>query len=260
MQRKSTDRKMPNPHRIVLVTGGTSGIGKATVQLLAADGAQVVFTGRRETLGHALVHELEGAGLRAEYWPLDHLQPAAGAELVARILDRHGRIDGLFNNAGIVLSGTAEGTTEDQWEQVFAVNVTAVWRMSKAVIPAMRAQGGGAIVNNASDWGLVAGPSAVAYCASKGAVVQMTRAMALDHAKDRIRINAVCPGDTEVERWAIERAAQSPTAFSNVASDLPMGRFGLPEEIAKAVRFLLSDDAGFITGTTLAVDGGNTAR
>ncbi|MGQ0603367.1 MAG: SDR family NAD(P)-dependent oxidoreductase, partial [Anaerolineales bacterium] len=134
----------------------------------------------------------------------------------------------------------------------------------RLVIPHLRAQGGGVIVNNASDWGLVAGRNSVAYCASKGAVVQMTRAMAVDHAREHIRVNAVCPGDTFVERWTTEGYHRNPTGdidamLKEMGKDLPMGRVGRADEIAKAVLFLASDDSSFMTGAALLVDGGNTA-
>jgi len=137
--------------------------------------------------------------------------------------------------------------------------------MSKLALPHMRAQGGGVIVNNASDWGLVGAPNAVAYCASKGAVVQMTRAMALDHARENIRINAVCPGDTFVERWLQEgyfkeTGASLEKGLMEMGEALPLSRVGQPEEIAQAVLFLASDESAFMTGATLMVDGGNTAR
>jgi NAD(P)-dependent dehydrogenase (short-subunit alcohol dehydrogenase family) len=136
--------------------------------------------------------------------------------------------------------------------------------MCRAVIPQMRAQGGGVIVNNASDWGLVAGRNSVAYCASKGAVVQMTRAMAVDHAREHIRVNAVCPGDTFVERWTTEGYHRNPTGdiqamLKDMGQDLPLGRVGRAEEIARAVLFLACDDSAFMTGAMLVVDGGNTA-
>jgi NAD(P)-dependent dehydrogenase (short-subunit alcohol dehydrogenase family) len=176
----------------------------------------------------------------------------------------YGRIDILFNNAGLVVSGTAETTSEDDWAETLLLNVTGVWRMCKSVLPILRAQGGGVIVNNASDWGLVAGRNSVAYCASKGAVVQMTRAMAVDHARENIRINAVCPGDTFVERWTTEgyhRNAEGgiDEMLKHMGQDLPMGRVGRAEEIAKAVLFLASDDSSFMAGAALVVDGGNTA-
>ena len=162
--------------------------------------------------------------------------------------------------------GTAETTTEEVWQKTLDINITAAWRMSRLVIPHMRAQGKGAIVNNGSDWSVVAGRNVVAYTMSKGAVAMMTKAMALDHAREGIRVNAVCPGDTFVDRW-LETGyfeGSDPVtleeAIKESSSYIPMGRFGKPEEIANAVLFLASDEASFVTGHLLLVDGGNTAQ
>jgi NAD(P)-dependent dehydrogenase (short-subunit alcohol dehydrogenase family) len=188
-------------------------------------------------------------------------------------LSEFGRIDILFNNAGIVTSGTAETTSEAVWSETLAINVTAVWRMCKLVLPHMRKQGnpqkagtGGVIVNNGSDWSVVAGRDAFPYVMSKGAVAMMTKAMALDYARENIRVNAVCPGDTFVERW-VEKGyfeGSDPVTMEEAIREsseyIPMGRFGKPEEIARAVLFLASEDSSFVTGHLLLVDGGNTAQ
>lgn len=251
--------------KVALITGATSGIGKATALLFGVEGAIVVITGRREALGGEVVNEIRAAGGQAQYIQADHTSLEDCQRVVAEAIARFGRIDILFNNAGVVVGGTAEQTSDQDWELTMSLNVTAVWRMSKLVLPQMRAQGGGVIINNASDWGLVAGESAMAYCTSKGAVVQMTRAMALDHARENIRINAVCPGDTLVERWMQEGYFAGSGSVSRKEAllsgeHLPIGRVALPQEIAKAVLFLASEDSSYITGTTLLVDGGNTAR
>jgi meso-butanediol dehydrogenase / (S,S)-butanediol dehydrogenase / diacetyl reductase len=245
--------------KVILVTGGTSGIGRATVELFAHEEARVAFTGRRVELGRSLVEKLGVVYIQA-----DHRRGEDCEQAVTQALEAFGRIDVLFNNAGIVVSGTAESTTEMDWENTLALNVTAVWRMSRLVIPVMRRQGGGVIINNASDWGLVGAPQAAAYCASKGAVVQMTRAMALDHAKENIRINAVCPGDIFVERWIQQGYFRGSGAVDELAArkseEIPIGRVGETIEIARAVLFLASDDSSYMTGATLVVDGGNTAQ
>jgi NAD(P)-dependent dehydrogenase (short-subunit alcohol dehydrogenase family) len=144
-----------------------------------------------------------------------------------------------------------------------ALNITAVWRMCRHTLPIMRQQGGGVIVNNASDWGLVGAKNALAYCASKGAVIQITKAMALDHAHEHIRVNAVCPGDTFVERWVEQgyfKASEPVPEAQALVGDLPLGRVATALEIARAVLFLASDQSSFMTGSTLVVDGGNTAQ
>ncbi len=253
-------------NKVAIITGATSGIGKATALLFAEEGADVVITGRRAALGEQVVDEIRQRGGRGLFVQADHRQAADCSRVVERTLAAFGRVDILFNNAGIVTSGTAETTTDETWNDTLAINVTAVWQMCRLVIPLMKQQGQGVIVNNGSDWSVVAGKDAFPYIASKGAIGMMTKAMALDYARDHIRVNAVCPGDTLVDRW-LEKGyfkSSSPVALEEAireASDyLPMGRFGKPEEIARAVLFLASDDSSFITGHLLLVDGGNTAQ
>ncbi|NJC97562.1 MAG: short-chain dehydrogenase [Anaerolineales bacterium] len=251
--------------RVAIITGATSGIGKATALLFAEEGAEVIITGRRAELGEAVETEIRQKGGRGVFVRADHTQAGDCSRVVERTLAEFSRVDILFNNAGIVTSGTAETTTDEVWNETLAVNVTAVWRMCKLVIPVMKRQGGGVIVNNGSDWSVVAGKDAFPYVTSKGAVGLMTKAMALDHARDNIRVNAVCPGDTFVDRW-IEKGyfeGSDPVTVEEAMKEsseyLPMGRFGRPEEIASAVLFLASDDSSFVTGHLLLVDGGNTA-
>ena len=245
-------------NKVALITGGTSGIGKTTVELFASEGAMVAFTGRREQLGHEVAEQTGGYFIQA-----DHRWMADCQRTVNEAVSRYGRIDILFNNAGIVVSGTAETTADEDWDDTMLLNVTAVWRMSKLVLPVMRAHGGGVIINNASDWAFIGAPAVVAYCTSKGAVVQMTRAMAIDHAGENIRINAVCPGDTFVDRWLKDgfyRASGGVSEMEARKSDLPIGRVAETIEIARAVLFLATDDSSFMTGSALMVDGGSTAR
>ncbi len=246
-------------NKVALITGGTSGIGKATVELFIAEGAQVAFTGRRLDNGRQLADQTG-----AWFIPTDHRLQSDCARCVDETLAAFGHIDILFNNAGIVVRGTAEEVSQDNWDETLLLNITSVWWMSKLVLPIFRKQGRGVIVNNASDWGLVGGRGAFVYSASKGAVVQMTRSMALDYARQNIRINAVCPGDTFVERWVREGyfkgSAPVDAAGSHESDDIPMGRVGEVSEIAQAVLFLASDESSFMTGAALLVDGGNTAQ
>ena len=252
--------------KVALITGGTSGIGKATAMLFAEEGAQVAFTGRRRELGQRVATRSRSAEATAcSSKPTIPKRRTASARW-RRPCGSLGSIDILFNNAGIVTSGTAETTTEEDWAQTMAINVTAVWRMCRLVVPEMRKRGGGAIVNNGSDWSVVGAKDALPYTTSKGAVALMTKSMALDYAHENIRVNAVCPGDTFVERWletghfvgddpvTLEEAKAKSAAY------LPMKRFAESIEIARAVLFLASDNSSFVTGHLLLVDGGNTAQ
>jgi NAD(P)-dependent dehydrogenase (short-subunit alcohol dehydrogenase family) len=252
--------------KIIIVTGGTSGIGRATAIQFAKEGGKVVITGRRVDRGQQVVKRIKENGGEASFIEADHTKVEDCKGVVKKTLAKYGRIDVLFNNAGIVVKGKAEETSEDEWQEVMDLNVTAVWRMSKLVLPILREMGGGVIINNASDWGMVGGKEAVAYCTSKGAVIQMTKAMALDHARENIRINAVCPGDTFVKRWEEEGyfkgsgAIDGEIARQESGREIPIGRVAEVDEIASVVLFLASDEASYVTGTAFVVDGGNTAR
>ncbi len=240
--------------KVALITGGTAGIGMATARLFAERGAKVMLSGRNAQAGAALAAELGGAFLA-----VDVAAPEAAERLVEWAVRRHGRLDVLVNNAGILFQGDARDCTDAQWDMTLAVNVTAVFRLSRAAVPVMAAQGGGAIVNVASDWGLVGADRAVAYGASKGAVVQLTRSMAADHARQGIRVNAVCPGDTDTPMLRREAGAAGEDRLRAMAEAIPMGRLGQPRDVAAAIAFLASEDAAFITGAMLPVDGGNSA-
>ncbi len=251
--------------KVAIVTGGTRGIGGAIVQMCAGLGAEVVFTGRDEEAGVAMSAQVTAAGGHARFQQGDVTAPGFPDRLLDDVLGREGGVDILINNAGILSRGDVTACTDAEWEATMETNVTAVFRMCRAIVPVMRKQFGetgrrGAIINIASDWALVAAVDAVAYGASKGAIAQLTRSMAADHAKDGIRVNAVCPGDTETEMLLSERGDTPRNAvLVELGKSLPLGRVGQPAEIAAAVAFLASDAAGFITGTMLPVDGGHTA-
>jgi NAD(P)-dependent dehydrogenase (short-subunit alcohol dehydrogenase family) len=245
----------------VLISGGASGIGRATALLFAREGAAVAVTDLVEAGAEAVVRQIEAEGGRAIALRCDVSQAADCKRAVQATVDAFGGLDILLNNAGIIRRATVLDISEDEWDRVMAVNVKSIYLMSRYAIPVMAAAGGGVIVNTASGWGLVGGRNAVSYCASKGAVVNLTRAMALDHGHQNIRVNCVCPGDTDTGmlRDEARQLGAAEADFLAEAADRPLGRVGTPDEIAQAVLYLASDAASFVTGTALVVDGGGLA-
>jgi NAD(P)-dependent dehydrogenase (short-subunit alcohol dehydrogenase family) len=247
--------------RVALITGGTSGIGEATALLFAREGARVAIVGRNRERGIDVCNRIQQTGAEAIFLPADVSSASDCERCVQETLRRFGRIDILFNNAGVFYPQTALECSEREWDEQIAVNLKGTFLMSKFVLPGMIARHSGVIVNNASGWGIVGGDHAVAYCASKGGVVLMTKAMAIDHGRQGIRVNCVCPGDVDTPMLPADAKKRGLNWNDYIAgcANRPLGRVGTVDEIAKAVLFLASDDSSFMTGAALVVDGGGTA-
>lgn len=248
--------------KVAIVTGGGSGIGHQTCVVFAREGAFVVVADRDSASAEAVAAEIRKAGGSAEAQQMDVTCSADHETTVAEVLDRHGRIDILVNNAGFGFAGSVLDTAEDDWDAIMAVNVKGVFLGCKHVIPVMQRQGGGAIVNTASTTARVGIANRAAYCATKGAVASLTRAMAVDHVADGIRINAVAPGTVESPYFdkIFAEAGDADALRSSLEARQLMNRLGRPKEIAEAILFLASQEASFSTGSVLFVDGGWTAK
>ncbi|MCF2532157.1 SDR family NAD(P)-dependent oxidoreductase [Yinghuangia soli] len=246
--------------KVFIVTGGTSGIGFAVAERLAAEGAAVVLGARRKDVGDEAAAALRAAGGRALFVPADVTTEADNAALVAAALAEFGSLDGAFNNAGGVNAyGPVPTLDAAAWHAELAHNLTSVFYGLKHQIPAIAASGGGSVVNNASNLGVVGMPDVAPYVAAKHAVVGLTRATALEVAEQGVRVNAIASGGVDTPLF---RATMGTTdeATAQIAALHPVNRIAQPGEIASFVAYLLSDEATFVTGAALAVDGGFTAR
>ncbi len=247
--------------RPAIVTGAASGIGRAVAALLAAEGAAVVLVDLDAAGVTAAADEIAAAGGRAVAVVADVTSDADCRRAVEACGDAFGPPRIVVNSAGLIRRTSVVETPEAEWDLVMAVNVKSVYLLGRHAIPPMAAAGGGAIVNVGSGWGLKGGPRAASYCASKGAVVNLTRAMAIDHGPQGIRVSCVCPGDTDTPllRSEARQLGEDESSFMAAAADRPLARVGTPEDTARAVLYLVSDDAAWVTGTTLVVDGGGLA-
>jgi NAD(P)-dependent dehydrogenase (short-subunit alcohol dehydrogenase family) len=247
--------------KVALISGGASGIGKATALLFAQEGAAVAVADINQQAGAQVVDEILAKGGKAIFIPCDVTQDEDCRRAVHLTWRTLAGLDILFNNAGIIRRADVVETSEADWDLVLAVNLKSVFLMSKYAVQIMAQTGGGSIINTSSAWGLRGGAKAVSYCAAKGAVVNMTRAMAIDHGPQDIRVNCICPGDTDTPmlRDEARQLGQDEGQFMAEAAQRPLGRYAQAQEIAQAVLYLASPAASYVTGSALVIDGGGSA-
>ena len=245
--------------KVAIVTGAAGGIGCATALALSGEGARVVLADLDAAKLAAVAEQVGAVGGEAEVVVADVSEVAGAQKVVAAAVARFGGVDVLVNNAGIIRRTTVLDIAPEEWDKVFAVNVKSIYLLCREVVPLMA--GGGSIINIGSGWGLKGGGRAVSYCASKGAVVNMTRALAIDHGPAGIRVNCVCPGDVNTGMLLDEarQVGADAASFLADAADRPLGRMGQPDEIASAIVWLAGDDSSYVTGAAISVDGGGNA-
>ena len=247
--------------KVALITGGTSGIGSATAVRFAREGAAVVITGRNTERGDQVVRDIAANGGEALFIQADVRFADQCRNAVDQTLERFGKIDVLFNNAGVFHPRTVPECTEEEWDDTIDSSLKGAFLMSKFALPSMIERGSGSIINCSSGWGIQGGDRAAAYCAAKGGLVVMTKAMAIDHGPDGIRVNSVCPGDVETRMMHADARdrGQSLEEYVAGAAERPLGRIGTTDDIANAVLFLASEESSWVTGAALVVDGGGIA-
>jgi NAD(P)-dependent dehydrogenase (short-subunit alcohol dehydrogenase family) len=247
--------------RRVLITGAASGIGRATAALFAREGAVLALLDQDADGGRAAAQQIDPSGARARFVRCDVTRADECAAAVAQAVQACGGLDAVVHCAGVIVRRAVHELDEQAWDRVMDVNVKAVYLVTRCALPALRAAGGGSIITLGSGWGLVGGPRAAAYCASKGAVVLLSKAMAIDYGPEGIRVNCLCPGDTDTPmlRDEAHQLGEDEVRFLAASADRPLGRLGRPEDVAQAILYLVSDAAAYVTGATLVVDGGGLA-
>lgn len=247
--------------KVAFITGGGTGIGRACAVLFAKEGARVAVGGRRPQPLDETVREISKSGADAMAAAFDVTERKSIESTIADVVERFGRLDVLVNNAGTVIVATVEETSDQDWDRILAVNLTGTFLASRAAIFALRKAGGGSIVNIGSILGIVARKQRAAYCAAKAGVTGLTKAMALDHAHENIRVNCICPSiiETELGMQSILKAADPEAERCMRTAGIPLGRMGQPEDVAQMAVYLASEESAWITGAAMPLDGGLTA-